>query len=653
MYVVEIIPITKGVPQDTLTYFTSKPVAKGALVEVTVRNKIVPGLIVSVRDAINEKTDLKAASFSIKKIGNNISSSIFTEEFLEAIQKTADYFAGTVGTTLKTLVPAVAFLLASKAQENASTSPITQKPKEKKETVGGVSPHRLVLQSGEIERFSHYRSIVRSEFAQKRSVFMVLPTTEEAKRAAEHIEKGIEHYTVLFHGKLGKADQIKAWTKATTSEHPLLIIGTAGILSIPRLDIGFIIVERESSTSHKLLSPPYLDIRFFARELAKATGATLLLGDTLLRTETVHGVESGDLFEFAPMQWRARSTAVLKIVDMKTKVSPTLAPHQREKKPFQVIGEDVALLVQKTRTENARMIIYAGRKGLASTTVCADCNTVVSCNQCDAPMILRLGNIDEKKENYFVCNKCGERRPAAERCKHCDGWRLTPLGIGTELVEKELTERFPGISLIRIDKDTTPTENAALKAVAKFKATPGAILIGTELALLYAEGPIEYAAIASIDSLFALPDFRISEKVFSLLLRLRNLAERECIIQTRMAENPLFEYARGGNLIDFSRAELADRKQYHYPPDRLLIKISVEGKQEEIYEMMTELKQHLEKSDFELEIYPAFIRTIKNKFILHGLLRLLPDQWPNQKLRDLLKSLPREFSVRVDPESLL
>lgn len=653
MYIVEIIPITKGIPQDTLTYFTSKPVPRGAVVEVTIRNKIVPGLIVSLRDAISEKTDLKAASFSIKKIGNTISSSLFTEEFLEAVQKTADYFAGTVGTTLKTLVPTIAFLAASKTKSDTPPPLTTINTQEKKEPTGGVSPNRLVLQAGEVERFDHYRSIVRGEFAQKKSVLMVLPTIEEAKRAAERIEKGIEHYTILFHGKLGKKELLQAWTKSKESQHPLLIIGTAGILSIPRRDIGYIIVERESSSSHKLISPPYLDVRFFARELAKATGATFLLGDILLRTETVHEVESGDLFEFAPMQWRTRSPATLHIVDMQTKVSSTLAPHQREKKPFRVIGDEIALLVQKTRNENARMIIYAGRKGLASTTVCADCNTVVSCHQCEAPMTLRLSDPEGKKDNYFVCNKCTERRPAAERCKHCDGWRLTPLGIGTELVEKELTERFPGISLIRIDKDTAPTETAAQKAITKFKATPGAILIGTELALLYADGPIEYAAIASVDSFFALPDFRITEKVFSLLLRIRNLAERECVIQTRMANNPIFEYARGGNLIDFSRAELSDRKQYHYPPDRLLIKISAEGKQEDIYEMMTELKKHLEKSAFTLEIYPAFIRTVKSKFILHGLLRLLPDQWPNQKLRDLLKSLPREFSVRVDPESLL
>lgn len=652
MFIVEIIPITKGVPQDTLTYFTSKPVILGALVEVSIRNRIVPGLIVSVRDAVAEKTDLKAASFSIKKIGNIISSSIFTKEFLEAAEKTADYFAGTIGATLKTLVPAIAFISATETTNSASTRDV-ETVLEQSHANQKINPNRLVLQSGEVERYGHYRSIVRGEFAKKKSVFMVLPTVEEAKRAASTIEKGIEHYTVLFHGKLGKKELADVWQKAKESEHPLLIIGTAGILSIPRRDIGFIIVEREGSPSYKLISPPYPDVRFFAKELAKTTGATLLLGDILLRVETVNSVESGDFFEFAPMQWRARSNASLKIANMKTTVDKRLAPHQREKKTFQTIGEDIALLVQKTRTENARMIIFAGRRGLATTTVCADCNTVVSCHQCSSPVILRLGDPEGKKGNYFVCNKCGERRTAAERCSNCDGWRLIPLGIGSELIEKELTERFPGISIIRIDKDNTPTESSVTKAVAKFKATPGSILVGTELALLYTEGPIEYSAVASIDSLFSLPDFRITEKAFSLLLRVRGLAERECVVQTRMADNPIFEFARAGNLIDFSRSELADRKQYHYPPDRLLIKISVEGNREEIYEMMSELKTHLEKSNFELEIYPAFIRTVKNKFILHGLLRLPPEKWPDPKLRDLLKSLPREFAVRVDPESLL
>lgn len=650
MYVAEIIPITKGVPQDTLTYFTTQPIVPGIFVEITIRNRVVPGLIVSVRDATTEKTGIKAAAFSIKKIGNILGPSLFTKEFLYAAEKTADYFAGTVGATLKTLVPAIAFLPPAK---NSELSPLLNKPGPTNGTPSDTTaiPHRLVLQAGEVERFSHYRSIVRGEFAKKKSVCIILPTVEEARRTASLLEKGIEPYTILFHGKLKKSAMTEIWTKAKDNDHPLLIIGTASILSIPRSDIGFIIVEREGSPAYKLMSPPYPDVRFFAEQLAKATGATLLLGDIFLRIETGARVQSGDLFEFAPLQWRARSSALFKVVNMKTKVDTAIAPHQREKKPFRAVGDELAALVLKARKENARMIIFAGRKGLASTTVCADCNTVVACTKCSAPVTLRLGDPNTKGGNYFVCNKCGERRTAAERCSHCDGWRLTTLGIGTELVEKELSERFPGLTIIRIDKDKTPTETAAMKAALKFKSTPGAVLVGTELALLYTEGPIEYAGVASIDSLFALPDFRIGEKAFSILIRLRNLAEREGIIQTRMSDHPVFEYARSGNLIDFFREELADRKAYGYPPERFLIKISIEGKREQIYEQMNELKTHLEP--LLLEVYPAFIRTVRNKFILHGLLRLAHGEWPDPKLHSILKSLPREFSVRVDPESLL
>ncbi len=657
MYIIDVLPISKTAPLDTLTYFSAQHIAPGTLVTIPLKNKQPFGLVVRARNAADEKSALRTADFSLKKITNILAPFAFPKSFLDAVTETAHYFVGSIGATLKSLVPRVAFEeLQSKKQTPLTPETTTEQVplEEKTERQQKTTPERMAMQAGEVERFAHYRSMVRSEFAKKRSVIIILPTIEEACRTKLVLEKGIESYVEIFHSSIQKKKLMDIWKRIKTSPHPLLIIGTYHALSAPREDLGIIIVERESSALYKLQHAPYVDVRFFAERLAYQARAVFVLGDILLRVETAERVFSGELSELAPLQWRALTSAAMHISNMHTHTDPSLQPHQREKKQFRSIGKDLATLVEKTHEENARMIVFAGRKGLAPTTTCNDCNSVVTCTNCSAPVLLKRGAINEsgeQSENYFLCNKCGERRSALERCKTCDGWRLTPLGIGIELVEQELRTTFPHVPVFRIDKDHTKNEAVAEKSASAFYATPGAILLMTELGFLYTTEQVEYTAVASIDSLFALPDFRIAEKAFSTLIRLRTLATRGFLVQTRMADLPIFDYAKAGSLIDFYRHERAERKTFHYPPDTLLIKISIEGDREKTYEAMTRLKEIL--SPHEFEIYPAFIKTVRNKFILHGLLRLPSKEWPNEKLRHTLHSLQKPFFVRVDPESLL
>src|SRR5262249_39383803 len=152
----------------------------------------------------------------------------------------------------------------------------------------------------------------------------------------------------------------------------------------------------------------------------------------------------------------------------------------------------------------------------------------------------------------------------------------------------------------------------------KFASRPGSILLGTEMAITHLPAKIDHAAVASLDSLFALPDFRIQEKIMYTLIRLRSLARRSLLVQTRRPEEKVFEYGLRGTLSDFHRAAVEERRQFKYPPFSVLVKITLEGKKDAIAARMAEIKEALAPD--ELDIFPAFTSTVRGNYVIHGLL---------------------------------
>ncbi len=208
----------------------------------------------------------------------------------------------------------------------------------------------------------------------------------------------------------------------------------------------------------------------------------------------------------------------------------------------------------------------------------------------------------------------------------------------------------PGAPILALDKDSVTTEKQARDAVAEFMATPGAILVGTEMALHYLS-PVDAAAVVSIDHLFSLPDFRIHEKIFTLLLTIRSLAEHSFLIETRRPEEKLFQAALSGDLSSFYRDDLAERRRYGYPPFAILIKISVTADEARARAEIQRAEKLL--AGEEAYSFPAFVPNARGKFTMHMLIKLPPGRWPDAELLQKLQSLPPYFSIRIDPENLL
>ncbi len=637
MRILTIIPIARGISKDTLTYFTKKDVPAGSIVSIPLRKKKAYGLVIGSRVAEEMKSELKSLSYNIKKIDNIKSHSFLSQEFIKSAEKIADFNACSVGALLSAMIPKT---LLEESEKLGS-------PQEKKPT--GIFHETLLLQSDDEERYATYRSLVREEFAKGHSVFFCLPTTEDLINAKLKLEKGIEKFTHTLHSGLSKKELSSSWKKAIEDEHPILVIATGTFLCLPRYDLGTIVLEKESSRAYKMQTRPFLDIRSAVEIVAKELNVRLVLGDLLLRTETLweekNGSKASVYAELSPLKFRSLSTATCEISDMKS-------PQDMKKKEFAIFGDRLKEILRKAVDNNEHTFLFCGRKGLYPMTVCSDCGTVVVCKNCNATVVLySKKNSTSGKGNLFVCNHCGERRDADELCKHCSGWRLNPLGIGIERIVEEIVALLPKAKVIIMDKEHISTHKQAVKTRDTFYSTPGSIMIGTEMALTYLNQKIENAAVVSIDSYFSIPDFQINEKIFHILLILRALAQKYFLIQTRQVSRRIFEYAVRGNLIDFYREEIEDRKSMSYPPFTTYVKITLVGEKTKVKKQMEETVEIMKPYD--LTVFEAWNPGSKNVYTMNGLISLPKGKWVDKVLLEKLRGLPPQYVVKIDPSTLL
>jgi primosomal protein N' (replication factor Y) len=641
MKVVHVIPIKKGIPLEQISYFTKEEVDLGMVIEVPFRKKTIFALVVGIEEAADLKSELKASDFALRKLPEGAKANFLSKEFVLSAKETAEYFACSVGATLWAVIPqsllkdgALNFLNVSKTEEkiNANTE-------------------QLVLQAEDTERYDHYKSLIREEFARGSSVFICLPTIEDIKKVEQTLNKGITEYTFCFHSGLGKKALSASVEKVMSEPHPVLILATSQFLCLPVKKIGVIIVDREGSRAYKTVSSPFIDMRTFAQIYAKKIKARLLLGDVILRTETIHLLKNDRLVEFSPFKFRIPTTASQIIVDMRKSDERILDNNKENRKKLVTISNELRELISWNKERNENLFIFCVRKGLAPVTVCGDCGSIVKCEICSSPVTLFTTTTkDGTLNNFYKCHTCGKKRDADTLCKTCSSWRLNTQGVGIEKIEEELTQAFRDLKIFRLDTQSVTTHKRALEILEEFYASPGSILIGTEMALLYQNKKVENCAVASIDTLFSLPDFRINERVLNVLLKIRSLAKENFVIQTRAPENKIFDFAVKGNLADFYREEIAERKEYGYPPFFTFIKVTLHGERQKVESVLKALAAEI---PYESEVYPAFTPVIEGNFVMHLLIKVPEGKWLDKKVSALLSSLPREFIVKVDPDSIL
>lgn len=620
MYVVWVTPLSSKVRLHTLTYYTADALPLGSIIDVPVRTKTVPALVMHRESVADVKSFLRRAGFSAKRVSDTQPRAFLSEPLMRALEYTARFHASSLGSTVRTAVPHALLSHTSELQLPAHT----QKD----------SYEAYALQMPYEERLDAYKTIIRETFALKQSVVLIAPTAREVHTLVATLSPGIHKKVYTLTLTESPKEQRILSLHASSAEGPVLICTTPGASMLPRPDIGLYIVERTSSQSYKRRQHPFVDMRVCINALAKETGTHILYGDTFLPLEQHKGLAHGVITEYDTVPKRINGNGAIRVIDMK--VSHTDADPTEKSFIFFAPSVDVAL--HDAVSKRTRVFVLATRRGYAGATVCDDCGTTVSCTRCGHSVTLHT----KKNERMFLCHRCGESRSAKERCAHCNGWRLTPLGRGIERVEQELKKKFPDAPLFRIDTDTSPKE---VQAFSQAWHEDGGIMVGTERAL----SAVDYADLsicASLDSLLSIPDFSIDERVFGLIMLLRERTHGDVFIQTQQPHAPVLKEASSGNSAQFVRNELSLREQLHYPPYTVIIKFTCTGNKTTVTTQMQSFAIALARH--RPRIFGAFVP--KGPHVsLSALIRIKRDAWPKKDIVEYARSLPPSWTVEVLP----
>lgn len=678
MYIVTVIPIARGIPKASLTYFAKEAPPLGFIITVPVRTREVPALVIKTRDATDEKTMLKSSGYAIKKISRAHPRQIFTEAFLAAAEKTAEFSVQSLGETLLAIIPATilgnyltqSFPSVAKGYGGA-TPALTMN-----QDISSSSSRNDIraLQDITPVRIDAWKRLIRESFARHESVFICVPARGDVERLIPELSHGIEDYTFLFHAEVPKKHLLDRWSLAAKTSHPIVVIGTPQYLMLPRY-FKTIVLDEEHARGWNTFVRPSIDLRIFVEHYAGASGSILILGAPILRPETHERIRREEITPFGRIAPHARlqkqeqnHELVTEIIDPRPEEK---AIRQREKQAFVILSEKIRDVITHASTHREHVVLLAARTGLAPVTVCRDCGTLVRCPACDTPLVMH--KTDGGKESgvrVFSCHACGlirlPEKNLNETCRTCGGWRLIPLGIGVQGIEEEILRMALDMPRFVIGSHGTKTRAQVEKIILQFEKTPatkktGAILIGTP-AIVPLLPFVHHTAIISIDSLFSIPDLRMSERIFALILALREKTLRTLLIQTRADDTTLISQALDGNLAEFIDTELALRKAFAYPPFGTIVKITVRGPRATLAKEMTMLKKFL--SDYAPLCPNTCTREARNVFRMHAILKLPENTWPpvaqvyggikpDKTLLVKLQTLPRTFTIEVNPDHLL
>ncbi|QSH39487.1 hypothetical protein JXR01_00535 [Candidatus Kaiserbacteria bacterium] len=631
MFIVHVTPIAKG-GLEQLSYFSPQDFTVGSVIHVPLRKKEIPALVHKVEDARAIKALLKTNLYETRKIRKQKELHVFSSEFVRAAHTTAEYYATSVGIVIQSYVPAA---ILKDAEEGNAT-------KRKTNNNVGTGFEKLMLQLSRKDRIEKYKTIIRSNFAQDGSLFLCVPTVREARVLYEEYSKGIEKYAFLLESSQSPKKQKETWDAILDETHPVLIIATPVFASIPRDDISMFILENEMSSAYKQQARPRADARILIEYLAQEMRSALVYAGTTVSLKVHKEMESGFVRELEEHTLKLRTSSKTHIID--AKAARTFA--KEKKKEFPILTNESIDALKECNSRKEHSFVFAARRGIASHTVCNDCNTTVTCMHCKSPVVLHKRG--ESRE--LLCHRCGTSRDAHETCMQCNSWDLVPLGIGIERIEEYIRLHIPEAPLFVLNSDTAKTPAKAKKITDSFYETEGAILIGTEMTLPYITQEVSCSIMSSIDSLLCIPDFRIEERIFAIITTLKERSQKHVYIETSSPNNAMLKHAKTGSLSEYARDELILRKKMHYPPYTHLIKVTFNGTRALVIGNMQKFIELTQ--EYKPRVFAGFIPRGPN-LELHALIRTKTSSWPDTKLTSILKALPSTGSVDVDPERTL
>jgi primosomal protein N' (replication factor Y) len=241
---------------------------------------------------------------------------------------------------------------------------------------------------------------------------------------------------------------------------------------------------------------------------------------------------------------------------------------------------------------------------------------------------------------------------------------IFPEGIGTERLEEEILQNFPKARVARMDRDTTSRKGSHQGLVDRMLSREIDILIGTQMIAKGHDFPaVTLVGVLNADAALNLPDFRSSERVFSLLSQVAGRAGRgqspgKVLIQTYASDNYALEHVAQHDYLGFAQTELSQRQLLAYPPFGYLVNLVLSGLHlDKVQTAAKQMAVALNQFQDELEILgpaPCLLARLRNRHRMQILIKAKERRPLRSSLNFLRKRQNKvpsgvQLTVDVDP----
>jgi len=420
-----------------------------------------------------------------------------------------------------------------------------------------------------------YLRACEEALARKQGAIVLVPEIGLTPQAAGRFRARFGDRVAVLHSGLTEAER-RDERERIASGDARVVVGARSAVFAPVVDLGLICVDEEHDASYKQESDPRYDARTVAAKRGALENAVVLYGSATPRPESWARLERLELGGRL-----AQALPPVRVVDLRREQGyPLSAPLLAELGAIEDGGGKAVLLLN--------------RRGVAPALHCRACGVTPRCENCDVALTLHA-------DRRLHCHHCGYGVVAPARCPACGAPELARLGAGTERLETELAERFPGLDLIRLDADAVAKPGRLARALTRFASTDRAVLLGTQMVAKghHFEG-VALAAVVDADTGLSLPDLRAEERTFQLVTQLAGRSGRDApgrvLVQTFAPDARPIVLAARHAVEEFLAGELERRRVLGYPPFRHLVSVVVSGPTlEGPLRALTELRAELER----------------------------------------------------------
>ncbi len=403
---------------------------------------------------------------------------------------------------------------------------------------------------------SVYIKLIQQCIDQGKQAILLVPEIALTPQLLGLMAAYFDQQVAVLHSSLPSAERYDQWKRVKFGEAKV-VVGTRSAVFAPCPNPGLIILDEEQEHSYKSENTP----RYAAKDIALWRGlkehALVLFGSATPSVETMYLARTGKYRLYRlEHRYNGKELPAVQIVDM--------AEELKE-------GNETSLSlplqeqIRKTADMGKQTILFLNRRGNSRALVCVSCGEIPECPRCSARLTYHSAN------ERIMCHYCGLSQPAPERCPKCGG-PVKRIGTGTQKVQQELTEKFPDLTVDRMDTDTVSAVNTHEKILDQFQQKRTPVLIGTQMVAKGLNLPdVTLVGVLDADLSLYMDNYRSAETTFNMLTQVVGRAGRgnmsgQAIIQTMVPNHRVIQLAAHQDYDGFYELELGLRKIQSSPP---------------------------------------------------------------------------------------